>query len=157
MMKCLQWYGIAIGIIVGVPPIIWGIWSAIDPKITKAPGINLPIDLVWLPLIFAAPVIIGLAGVLGSFVVQAIINHGIKGRLLQVGQKATGTITSIQDTGVTVNLNPMIHVKVKTTQGEGEFNMFVSRVGFPSPGDSIDVVYNPGKPSEMMPASKFNK
>lgn len=156
-MKFLMWYGIAIGVLVGIPPIIFSIWAAIDPKITKSAWMTADLDISWLPLIIFVPFGFVLVGILGSFAVDGIINAGVKGRLKKIGQKTTGTILSIQDTGVTVNLSPMVHVKVKTKQAEGEFNMFVSRVGFPRPGDGIDVVYNPQKPSEMMPAYKFEK
>jgi len=151
-MKFLMWYGIFIAGATILGAIVVGIWQAIDPKILDAPFMNSTIPDNLSPYLFEYPIGIPLLGLIIIFIIGAIQNAIIKSRLRKVGQKTTGTYTSIKDTGVTVNLSPMVHVKVKTKQGEGEFDMFVSRVGFPRVGESIEVVYNPGNPSEMRPS-----
>jgi len=100
--------------------------------------------LTVIPAVF---LIFGMAG-------NAIKNGGIKKRLREYGTKSTATIINIEDTGVTVNVSPLVRVTVETQQHvKGTFDMYVSRVGFPSPGDQIEIVYNPNDPAEIMAAS----
>jgi hypothetical protein len=58
-MKFMGWYGILVGTLFGLPLIIWGIWTTFDPGITKGPGITLPFDVMWIPIILITPIILG--------------------------------------------------------------------------------------------------
>jgi len=58
LLKFLMWYGILMGGLFGIPLIIWGIWSAVDPKIMNGPGITLPFDVLWIPIIIFVPFVL---------------------------------------------------------------------------------------------------
>jgi hypothetical protein len=74
-----------------------------------------------------------------------LIANSIKRKKLRLnGQRATVEILGIRDTRVTVNLNPQVELTVRMPDGSvGTFKMFVSRVNFPRPGESIEVLYDP--------------
>jgi hypothetical protein len=52
-----------------------------------------------------------------------------------------------------VNLNPQVELSVRMPDGSiARFKMFVSRVKFPRPGESIEVLYDPADPAVVLPA-----
>jgi hypothetical protein len=92
---------------------------------------------------------LGFAPLLAGMVVNSIK----KKKLRLHGQRATVEILGIRDTRVTVNLNPQVELSVRMPDGSvGKFKMFVSRVNFPRPGETIEVLYDPTDPSVVMPA-----
>jgi hypothetical protein len=71
--------------------------------------------------------------------------------LSQHGRSSGGEVVSIQDTGVTVNNNPRVHLTVRVEPpGEPAFTVektaTVSRVSLPRVGDRCTVLYDPADP-----------
>jgi hypothetical protein len=95
-----------------------------------------------IPALVFAPLILGL-----------ITNSARKKRLRLHGQLTRVEILCIRDTRVTVNLNPQVELSVRMPYGSiGKFKMFVSRVNFPRPGETIEVLYDPSDPSVVLTA-----
>jgi hypothetical protein len=78
---------------------------------------------------------------------QALDSQALAEQLAVTGVDATAEVISIQDTGATVNMNPvvMLVLKVKPAKGD-EFQtagqMMVSRLAIPRAGDKIKIKYN---------------
>ncbi|MEA2124657.1 MAG: hypothetical protein QOI80_1439 [Solirubrobacteraceae bacterium] len=74
--------------------------------------------------------------------------------LMATGARARGTITSVGDTGVTVNMNPriMITARIEPEDGSPAFDaqqtLTVSRIAIPRTGDLIAVWYDRNDPSQ---------
>jgi Short C-terminal domain len=73
------------------------------------------------------------------------------GRLRRTGKQAWATVERIEDTGVTVNDNPRVHLWLKVRpEGEREFEIegkrVVSRLSIPPAGSSILIRYEPDDP-----------
>ena len=69
-------------------------------------------------------------------------------RLLEHGKRCQGTVLSVQDTGMTINENPRVKMRVKAEPpGEPAFEFektaTVSRVQIPRAGDRCAVFYDP--------------
>ena len=69
------------------------------------------------------------------------------------GKRCPGTVTSVDDTGVTVNNNPMVKITVRAEPpGEPAFTIektaAVSRVKIPRAGDRCTVLYDPANREE---------
>ncbi|MCJ7518407.1 MAG: hypothetical protein MUO42_01875 [Anaerolineaceae bacterium] len=79
---------------------------------------------------------------------QALDGQALAQQLAQTGADATAEVVSIQDTGATVNMNPVVVLvlKVKPAAGD-EFQtagqMTISRLAIPRAGDKIKIKYNP--------------
>lgn len=75
--------------------------------------------------------------------------------LMADGAKAVGTITAVQDTGMTVNDNPRIKMTFRIEPLDGapafdaEKKTTVSRVQIPQPGQRYPVWYDPEDPNEF--------
>lgn len=72
----------------------------------------------------------------------------------QTGLEATAEVTAIQDTGATINDNPMVMLSVKVTTMMGtQFDttgrVMVSRLAIPRVGDKIKIKYNPVDPTQI--------
>jgi hypothetical protein len=86
---------------------------------------------------------------------QVLDGQALAAQLAQTGADAEAEVVSIQDTGATVNMNPVavIVLKVKPAQGE-EFQtagqMMISRLAVPRAGDKIKIKYNPQNPSQFI-------
>ncbi len=148
------------GIIVGTAGCAVGIYGAINPAGVNA-FMNTPEVEKWTPYVIGGFVFITVFLSLAPFMgmaAQGIKNVGIKKRLRTNGQRTSATILSIQDTGVTVNMSPLARFTVET-QGHirGTFNAYVSRLGAPRPGDTIEVIYDPANPSIMFPANQIEQ
>ena len=135
--------GAAVGIYAAINPTgIAAFFNGFDEnQLGTALGIGIPAFFI---LIF------GLA--FGPFVKQAIKNSKKKKHLMMVGQKADAKILSIRDTGLTVNNAPYIEVVVELKGQQATFTTLVSRVGIPQPGNTIQVLYDPADPTQVMPA-----
>lgn len=79
---------------------------------------------------------------------QSLDGVALAQQLAETGADADAEVLGIQDTGATVNMNPVVvlTLKVKPAKGE-EFQtagqMMVSRLAVPRVGDKIKIKYNP--------------
>jgi hypothetical protein len=74
--------------------------------------------------------------------------------LAQNGADATAEVVSVQDTGATVNMNPVVLIQMKVTPVAGAaFDVttqtMVSRIAVPRAGDKIKIKYNPANPQQV--------
>ncbi|HTX91166.1 MAG TPA: DUF3592 domain-containing protein [Anaerolineales bacterium] len=74
--------------------------------------------------------------------------------LAQNGADATAEVVSVQDTGATVNMNPVVLLVMKVTPAAGAaFDVttqtMVSRIAVPRAGDKIKIKYNPANPQQV--------
>lgn len=76
----------------------------------------------------------------------------LQARLRQSGASILAEIIRVEDTGLTINRNPRVKLTVKLMDQEASFELTVSRVQIPRPGDFINVVYDPADPSVATPA-----
>ncbi len=76
-------------------------------------------------------------------------------RLVTGGGKAVGTVLEVRDTGVTINEDPRVALKlrIEPTDGApafvGEKTITVSRVRIPRPGDRFPIWYDPAAPTRF--------
>lgn len=79
---------------------------------------------------------------------QSLDGVALAQQLAETGADADAEVLGIQDTGATVNMNPVVVItlKVKPAKGE-EFQtagqLMVSRLTIPRAGDKIKIKYNP--------------
>jgi hypothetical protein len=76
-------------------------------------------------------------------------------RLKAHGVEADATILAISDTGVTVNKNPYVKLRLRVepigvAAYETEVKAMVSRVSIPRPGDGVRVKFDPNKPEDVI-------
>lgn len=69
-------------------------------------------------------------------------------KLATTGKRCTGVVTAVEDTGVTINDNPMVKLTIRAEpSGEPQFTLVktlaVSRVRIPRAGDRCTVLYDP--------------
>ena len=74
--------------------------------------------------------------------------------LAQNGLDATAEVVMVQDTGSTVNMNPVVLIQMKVTPAAGmPFDVtsqtMVSRIAVPRAGDKVKVKYNPANPQQV--------
>ena len=74
--------------------------------------------------------------------------------LAQNGLEATAEVVMVQDTGATVNMNPVVLIQMKVTPAAGApFDVttqtMVSRIAVPRAGDKIKIKYNPANPQQV--------
>ena len=72
----------------------------------------------------------------------------------QNGLDATADVLMVQDTGATVNMNPVVLIQMKVTPAAGApFDVItqtmVSRIAVPRVGDKIKIKYNPTNPQQV--------
>ncbi len=75
--------------------------------------------------------------------------------LAQSGLDATAEVHSVMDTGATVNMNPVLELKLTVTPAAGPAfetttRTMVSRIAVPRKGDKISIKYNPADPSQIL-------
>ena len=76
-------------------------------------------------------------------------------RLKAHGVEAEATILAISDTGVTLNKNPYVKLRLRVepigvAAYETEAKTMVSRVAIPRPGDGVRVKFDPNKPEDVI-------
>lgn len=142
--------------LIGVLGGAFAIYAAVDPSAGDKieDFMNNPQVMPWaiggmILLFFVLPMVLGF----GPFIKKAIENSKKKQRLMQVGQKTQAKILEVRDTGLTVNNNPYIEITVEVQGVHAVFQVMVSRVGIPRPGDVIEVIYDPADPTQVMPAN----
>jgi hypothetical protein len=74
--------------------------------------------------------------------------------LAQNGLDASAEVVMVQDTGATVNMNPVVMLQMKVTPVAGvPFDVttqtMVSRIVVPRAGDKIKIKYNPANPQQV--------
>jgi hypothetical protein len=72
----------------------------------------------------------------------------------QNGIEAAAEVMGVQDTGATINNNPVVLMQLKVTTAMGtQFDTsaktMVSRIAVPRAGDNIKIKYNPADPSQI--------
>jgi hypothetical protein len=72
----------------------------------------------------------------------------------QNGLEATAEVMGVQDTGATINNNPVVMMQLKVTSLAGtQFDTagqaMVSRIAVPRTGDKIKIKYNPADPTQI--------
>ena len=75
--------------------------------------------------------------------------------LAKTGKDAEAEVLGIQDSGMTVNMNPVVVLTMKVMPAEGaEFQtagqLMVSRLSIPRAGDKVKIKYNPDNPSQFV-------
>jgi len=75
--------------------------------------------------------------------------------LAQNGADASAQVVMVQDTGATVNMNPVVLIQMKVTPASGApFDItaqtMVSRIAVPRAGDTIKIKYNPANPQQVL-------
>lgn len=85
---------------------------------------------------------------------QVLEGQEMAEELAKSGAGATAEVLSIQDTGQTVNMNPVVLLTLQVTPENGEAfqttgQLMVSRLAVPRSGDKIHIKYNPKNPSQF--------
>jgi len=86
---------------------------------------------------------------------DALDGQALAEQLAQTGAEADAEVISIQDTGATVNMNPVVAIGLKVTPAGGkEFQtagqLMVSRIAVPRVGDKIKIRYNKDNPAQFV-------
>lgn len=72
----------------------------------------------------------------------------------QYGMPATAEVMSVMDTGATINMNPVVELKLMVTPSAGPAfettaRTMVSRIAVPRKGDQINLKYNPADATQV--------
>ena len=72
----------------------------------------------------------------------------------QYGMPATAEVMSVMDTGATINMNPVVELKLMVTPSAGPAfettaRTMVSRIAVPRKGDKINLKYNPADATQI--------
>ena len=72
----------------------------------------------------------------------------------QNGLAASAEVLSVADTGATINMNPVVELKLQVmtamgTSFETVARTMVSRIAVPRKGDRINIKYNPADPTQI--------
>lgn len=76
-------------------------------------------------------------------------------RIKAHGIEADATILAIRDTGVTINKNPYVKLRLRVepigmAAYETDVKAMVSRIAIPRPGDGVRVKFDPNKPEDVI-------
>jgi hypothetical protein len=86
---------------------------------------------------------------------KAALNMTEQGQwVVQNGLEAMAEVLGVQDTGTTINNNPVVvmQLKVSTSMGthfDTSAQAMVSRIAVPRTGDKIKIKYNPADPTQI--------
>jgi hypothetical protein len=74
--------------------------------------------------------------------------------LVLTGSRATAEIVAVEDTGMTVNDDPRVNIRLRVEPEAGEpfeieRKVLVSKVAIPRRGERVDVAYDPEEPSNF--------
>jgi len=149
-MNNLQKIAVGLMVLLGVGGFALGMLGAFAPSNAMS-FMSLGSFGNFVPFFFIGLVILITVLSFSPLIKTAMDNMGKKKRLLQIGTKGVATILSVQDTGITVNNNPFIKMEVEVKSGiTAVISTTVSRVGIPRPGDRIQIVYDPAKPTDAI-------
>jgi len=157
LMKFIMWFGIIVGgltflLFAGIP-LFLGFLSLFNHSISTNPPIFAALNgdgLKYFIFFIFGSFIAAFIGLIVLLIVGGIYDFRIKRNLRKIGKPATATILEIKDTGITLNKNPLVELTVETKNHiKGTIRMYVSRIAIPTIGDTVDILYNPEKPSQM--------
>ena len=102
-------------------------------------------------MLLAIGSVVFLAGMFSGF----LMTPGKYRRLKAHGVEAEATILAVSDTGVTMNKNPYVKLRLRVepmgmATYETEAKAMVSRVAIPRPGDGVRVKFDPNKPEDVI-------
>jgi hypothetical protein len=102
-------------------------------------------------ILLALGSVVFLAGMFSGY----FIVPGKYRRLKAHGVEAEATILAVSDTGVTLNKNPYVRLRLRVEPMgmpvyETEAKAMVSRVMIPRPGDGVRVKFDPNKPGDVI-------
>ena len=102
-------------------------------------------------ILLALGSVVFLAGMFSGY----FIVPGKYRRLKAHGVEAEATILAVSDTGVTLNKNPYVRLRLRVqppgmAMYETEVKAMVSRVSIPRPGDGVRVKFDPDKPEKVI-------
>ena len=102
-------------------------------------------------LLLALGSVVFLWGMFSGF----LLTSGKYRRLKAHGMEADATILAVSDTGVTLNKNPYVKLRLRVEPigmalYETEAKAMVSRVAIPRPGDGVRVKFDPNKPEDVI-------
>ncbi len=105
---------------------------------------------MFIVLLFAA-----VAGLLVAMYTGVLTTPGDYRRLMANGVDADAKILEMKDTGMTVNNDPYVRLRLRVQPPGGapyetNLRILVSRIAFPSVGDTIRVKYDPAKPQDVI-------
>jgi len=102
-------------------------------------------------LLLAVGSVVFLAGMFSGF----LTTPGNYRRIKAHGVEADATILAVSDTGVTLNKNPYVKLRLRVepigmAAYETEAKAMVSRVAIPRPGDGVRVKFDLNKPEDVI-------
>jgi hypothetical protein len=88
------------------------------------------------------------------FFISCVITKNYK-RVNKIGEPAEAVVLDISDTGITINDNPKVRMKLKVYPKEREpfeaiIKQVVSRVTIPRIGDRVHVKFDPDNPTNVI-------
>ena len=97
----------------------------------------------------------GLVPLIGGLALKSLARRKVERaeRLVATGGRGVGTVVEVTDTGITINDNPRVDVRMRVEPTDGspaferEKTITVSRVAIPRPGDRFPVFYDREDPS----------
>ena len=95
------------------------------------------------------------------FLVRMRLAAKAERELFQTGRRATAVVEGVERTGVLLNDNPQIVLRLRVRPpGDAEFphvrRMFVPIHAFPRPGDMIEVAFDPADPTRVALATDWD-
>lgn len=107
------------------------------------------------PTLYIVLLVVGSALFLWAMFSGFLTTPGNYRRIKANGVEADATILSISDTGVTINKNPYVKLRLRVAPMgmaayETEVKAMVSRVAIPRPGDGVRVKFDPNKPEDVI-------
>lgn len=118
---------------------------------------------ILLPIVITVVVVGVVVVTLGLVFVPMLLGSMKRQKLMQSGVSANAQITSVWQTGMYVNEQPQIGIKLMVTPQNGqpfeaETKMVVSMIQIPQfqPGQMVEVKYDPAKPNEVAIASVYS-
>jgi hypothetical protein len=99
--------------------------------------------------------LIGTAVFLAAMFSGFLTTPGNYRRIKANGIEAEATILAISDTGVTINKNPYVKLRLRVqpmgmAAYETEVKAMVSRIAIPRPGEGVRVKFDPNKPEDVI-------
>jgi hypothetical protein len=107
------------------------------------------------PGLYIVLLLAGTAVFLLSMFSGFLLTPGNYRRIKAHGSEAKATILAMSDTGVTINKNPYVKLRLRVepiglAAYETEVKTIISRIAIPRPGDSIRVKFDPDKPEDVI-------
>ena len=106
--------------------------------------------LLFLVLLFA-----GVGALLWATSSGFLTTGGNYKRLIEYGEDAQATVLAMKDTGITINKDPYVSVRLRVQPAgqpayETNMRVAVSRLAIPRVGDTVQVKFDPKKPKDLI-------